>query len=336
MTEQKSVKPSRSRVKRDSRFSRFFIALLVVGISAVIFWSVQQKYNQILTIFGPSTPQETSQSAKNRESGSESEKSSHPLHSKKQDAVSTALPTSPSPSLPSGSETTLRTSQEDRTVASTSGEITKDRSPAALADELEQFFHHLDQQPYMADFHLPEASKPHFSKILQKLLEQPPATTRETDDYFTLLKNTAHFFRIIGKENTLALKGILDRERDSLEPVFSTFFALTNTPEILKERFALSVTDEPLYDYACFFLNTIGGRLYLFRRDSTSRMVVSYYAIRIIDRANAHGYNRLGIDLRPFIDTLIDEMENSGGKLRNRESYLDVLYDMKEKYGNGA
>jgi len=222
---------------------------------------------------------------------------------------------------------------QNRTTTNGPGEIATPRAPADLAEELEQFFRHLDQQAYLVDFHLPETSKVHFSKILQKLLDHPPAVTREADDYFTLLKNTAHFFRIIGKENTLALKGILDRERDSLESILYTFYTLTDTPEVLRNYFALSVTKEPLYDYACFFLNTIGGRLYLFRRDSTSRMVVSYYAIRMIDKANDSGYNRLGIDLRPFIDALLDEMENSGGKLRLRESYLDVLYDMKEKYG---
>lgn len=311
--------------------------LLVVGISVVIFWFVQQKHNQIVAVFAPPASNQSSQSATSNKSTSGSPAILSSTPDKKTGGLSTPLSPSseaPSHSLPSGDEKDLGASQQNRQGINNSGEIANGRSPTEMAEELEQFFRHLDQQTYMADFHLPEKSKPHFSKILQKLLEQPPATTREADDYFTLLKNTAHFFRIIGKENTLALKGILDRERESLEPVFYTFYTLTSTPEVLKDRFSLSVADEPLYDYACFFLNTIGGRLYLFRRDSTSRMVVSYYAIRIIDKANDSGHNRLGIDLRPFIDALIDEMENAGGKLRFRESYLDILYDMKEKYGN--
>ena len=186
----------------------------------------------------------------------------------------------------------------------------------------------------MRDFHLKEPSKKHFSKLLQVLLDNPPAITRETDDYFTLLKNTAHFFRVLGKDNIVILKGILDRERDSVEKILKTFYLLTNHPDDLKKEFSLVIPKDNLYDYAGFFLNTIGGRLYLFRRDATSRMTVSYYAVQIIDNANRSGANRLGIDLRPPISSLIEEMENSGNRLKLKEEYLDTLYDLKEIYGN--
>lgn len=203
-----------------------------------------------------------------------------------------------------------------------------------LADDLNAFYAHLDQQPYMREFHLKEPSKKHFSKLLQILIDHPPAITRETDDYFTLLKNTAHFFRILGKENIIVLKGILDREKDSFENILKTFYTLTDHPEYLKKEFSLVIPKENLYDYAGFFLNTIGGRLYLFRRDSASRMTISYYAVLIIDKANRQGNSRLGIDLRPAIDSLIEEIENAGNNLKLKEEYLDTLYDLKENYGN--
>ena len=76
----------------------------------------------------------------------------------------------------------------------------------------------------------------------------------------------------------------------------------------------------------------MGGRLYLFRRDSTSRMVVNYYAIISIDRANIEGYGGHGIDLKPSILSLIEEIENGGGRLQLKEKYLDTLYDLQEKY----
>ncbi len=203
-----------------------------------------------------------------------------------------------------------------------------------LINELNSFYAHLDQQAYMRDFHLKEPSKIHFSKLLQLLLDNPPIIAKETDDYFTLLKNTAHFFRILGKENILILKGILDREKKSFENTLKTFYRLTEYPESLKKEYSLVIPSENLYDYAGFFLSTIGGRLYLFRRDSTSRMVISYYAVMIVDRANKKGNSRLGIDLRPAIDSLIDEMENASSNLKLKEEYLDSLYDLKEHYGN--
>ena len=46
-----------------------------------------------------------------------------------------------------------------------------------------------------------------------------------------------------------------------------------------------------------FFLNTLGGRSYMLRRESKLRMLVSYYAILIVDRANDEKFNRYGIDV---------------------------------------
>lgn len=201
-----------------------------------------------------------------------------------------------------------------------------------LISELNSFYTHLDSQAYMKDFKLPEPSKEHFSKLIQKLIDNPPVVTRETDDLFTLLKNTAHFFRIIGKDNILVLKGILDREKDSFESVLQSLYVLTKEPDLLKEQYGITLDSNALYDYAGFFLNTMGGRLYLFRRDSNSRLAVSYYSISIIDNANDTGNSRHGIDIRPAVDSLIDEIENGGKNLRLREHYLDTLYDLKVKY----
>lgn len=207
-------------------------------------------------------------------------------------------------------------------------------SEQQLGDDLNAFYAHLDQQTYMRDFHLKEPSKIHFSKLLHILINKPPMITRETDDYFTLLKNTAHFYRILGKENIFVLKGILDREKDSFEHILKIFYALTDHPEYLKNEFSLVIPKDNLYDYAGFFLNTIGGRLYLFRRDSVSRMTISYYAVLIVDKANREGNSRLGIDLRPAINSLIEEIENTGNNLKLKEEYLDTLFDLKEYYEN--
>lgn len=201
-----------------------------------------------------------------------------------------------------------------------------------LIQTLNNFYKHLDQQSYMKEFKLKEPSRIHFSNLLQKLINNPPVVTNETDDLYTLLKNTAHFFRIIGKENILILKGILDREKSSFENTLKTFYSLTAYPEVTAREYSLILPENALYDYAGFFLNTMGGRLYLFRRDSISRMTVSYYSILLIDNANDEGYNRYGIDIRPAIDSLIDEIEGTGNRLLLREEYLDTLYDLKEKY----
>lgn len=197
---------------------------------------------------------------------------------------------------------------------------------------IKEFYAHLDEQEYLKPYQLGKPSEEYFSILLQKVVDNPPIVTGETDDLFNILKNTAHFFRIFGKKNIFTLKAILDREKDSFEKVLSDFYQLTGEPGCLEQGFGLHIPKSSLYDYAGFFLNTMGGRLYLFRRDSVSRMAVSYYSILIVDEANSNGTNKHGVDLAPSIKSLIDELENNGSVLRMRDEYLDTLYILEQKY----
>ncbi|RZW25549.1 MAG: hypothetical protein EX260_02655 [Desulfobulbaceae bacterium] len=208
----------------------------------------------------------------------------------------------------------------------------QDLSCSELADNVETFLNTLDSRQYIKDFQLASPSSVYFPELIQKLVNNPPIVSGETDDLFTILQNTAHFFRIIGKKNILLLKGILDRERATFEQTLFDFYRLTKEPECLKTRFNLEIGQDPLYSYAGFFLNTMGGRLYLFRRDSMSRMVVNFYSILIIEQANREGRNKYGIAIKDAIDNLIIEIESSRIKLQMRDFYLDTLYDLKVKY----
>lgn len=197
---------------------------------------------------------------------------------------------------------------------------------------IDTFYAHLDEQEYIQSYKLSQPSREHFKNLIVKLSQNPPVITRETDDLFTILKNTAHFFRIIGKQNILLIKGILDQEKDSIEEILADYYAISYDPECLKNRMGVEIPENTLYNYAGFFLNTMGGRLYLFRRDSFSRLPVSFYSIQIIDRANSEGKNSDGIDIRPAITALISEIENTGNRLKLKDTYLDALYALKEKY----
>ncbi len=194
------------------------------------------------------------------------------------------------------------------------------------------FYSHLDNQNYLSSFNIPTSSEVHFTKLIKKLLNNPPVVSRETDDLFTILQNTAHFFRIIGKNNILLLKNILEGEKGSFESVLYNFYTLTTIANCPENNFSLSIPHSVLYDYAGFFLNTMGGRLYLFRRDSISRMTVSYYAVLIIDQANRIANNKHGIQLRNVINILISEIESTDNQLKLKETYLNTLYDLKVKY----
>lgn len=352
MKEKEKKQRSNSRVRRRSTTALYVFCFLISIFIAFFYFYTEQKSIRA----NSDSPYEQAQTLSEIKSDSETQQ---PLHSSIKSSTESALDKGNSHDS-SFSPSTILNDKEKNSIEGTSPEVQKnnlesigtpsdieksqDISPTREKQEntvpkskrlisvLNGFYEHLDQQQYMKDFHLSESSKTHFSKLLQKLFDTPPVVTNETDDLFTILKNTAHFFRILGKKNILVLKGILDREKSFFEEIIKTFYELTSYPDALEKEYGIVFTDKELYDYASFFQSTMGGRLYLFRRDSTSRMAISFYAVMIIDKANSEGYNRHGIDLRPAIDSLIEEMENTGKNLRYKEEYLDRLYDLKEKY----
>ena len=225
-----------------------------------------------------------------------------------------------------GQQPTADTTQQAATPSATA------ESPGQPADRINAFYTHLDSQPYVQAFHLEKPSTVYFRELIQKLLDNPPVVSRETDDLITIVKNTAHFFRVLGKDNIIFLKKVLEQERPSLEDMLADYYSLAQTPDGLQKTFSLRVPPNALYDYAGFFLNTMGGRLYLFRRDPVTRMTVTYYGILLIDEANRQSNNRDGIQIKQAVDSLIADMEGSSNQLRFKEKYLDKLYELKEKY----
>ena len=207
----------------------------------------------------------------------------------------------------------------------------KTRQSEEIAAELHRFFSALDNKPYIEAFDLQTSLQTHFIKLIDSLLDNPPTVSRETDDLYTLLTNMAHFFRIIGKDNILLIKSILDRERDVIEDVGLDLYTWITSANYSSEQFPLKAPLEKSYEYAGFFLNTMGGRSYLFRRDSRSRLLVNYYAILLVDKANAAGINRHGISIPEALPRLIDEIETSN-QLVYKELYLDRLYQLLESY----
>jgi len=65
------------------------------------------------------------------------------------------------------------------------------------AQELKQFLGQLSSQNYIEAYELPEGLSEHLNSIIIKLLNNPPIITSESDDMYTILKNSAHFYRIL-------------------------------------------------------------------------------------------------------------------------------------------
>jgi len=88
---------------------------------------------------------------------------------------------------------------------------------------------------------------------------------------------------------------------------------------------------DDLYEYSHFFLNTLGGTAYLFRLESRMRILLFYYSTMIIHEANVREINKYGIDIRPYIKVLEDELNNYS-MFYYSDKYLNEIELVKKKY----
>ncbi len=197
---------------------------------------------------------------------------------------------------------------------------------------IDAFFARLDQEDYIINLNLEGGSKAYFTTIINKLLANKPTITRETDNLLSILQNAAHFYRVLGEKNILILKKIMALEKGQLEPVLADFYSLIlHRDECQYIHYPIQLPMEDMYSYSTFFLNTLGGQAYLFRREPAFRTLVKYYCVLVMDLANMKNANPLGIDIRYPINSLIEEMTATSG-LEDKDKYLDNLLQLQTKY----
>ena len=213
------------------------------------------------------------------------------------------------------------------------GEISDDLPAdcSKIATQMEAFFNYLDSRPYMTAGNPDGDSAGFLLGCIHRLMADPPANIAEMQDMYRLVKNVTHFYRVLGKDRLLLAKEILTTEERILEPAMAVFYARMVECKKPLPGDSVPISIERLYDYAGYFLNTLGGRSYLLRRESKLRMLVNYYSILVVDLANDERFNQYGIDLRPYIDYLFYDIANQKG-LAYRERYLTHLAALRDKY----
>lgn len=169
-------------------------------------------------------------------------------------------------------------------------------------------------------------------RILDKLSSRLPMITDETRDVINLKHNEAHFFRVLGKESIRSILMILNVESDVLEPVLADFYQYYLEKDCcITDAGESCVTLDTLYTYAGFFLETLAGKSYLFRRTARMHCLAEYYAVRILDAAVDAGINPYGIDIRPHIVRSLDRIQ-SQNQLVFQDTYESVLLGLMTKY----
>lgn len=189
------------------------------------------------------------------------------------------------------------------------------------------FFQYLDSKAYLIWPGINMRAEELFDEITRQLAAVPPINVGEMENIHNLVRNVTHFYRILGKNRINLLKEILSSESAVMEPAMAVLFAWTIACNNNSDQFDLNT----LYQYSHFFLNTLGGRSYLLRRDTKLRMLINYYALLIIDMANDAKLNAYGFDIRPHLDYIFYDINNQKG-LMYRQRYLSMLSALQNKY----
>jgi hypothetical protein len=189
------------------------------------------------------------------------------------------------------------------------------------------FFQYLDSKAYLIWPGIDMRAEKLFEDITKQLAAHPPVNVGEMEDLYSLVRNVTHFYRVLGRNRVNLVKEILSSESEVMEPAMAVMFAWITSCNYEYDQLNLNT----LYQYAHFFLNTLGGRSYLLRRNTKQRVLINYYCLLIIDMANDAKLNAYGYDIRPQLDYVFYDINNQKG-LMYRQRYLARLSALQNKY----
>jgi hypothetical protein len=188
------------------------------------------------------------------------------------------------------------------------GPTEKEDYCSKIENSIRDFFTYLNKERYVRNLEGDMDSYERFKRVMMKLSSEPPVPAGENMDTLIMTRNIYHFYRLLENEDLRLIREIMRNEADSLELNLDIFYKWLMSgdrcPDPEKTRPSLEV----LYQYAGFFLNTIGGRAYLYRRPLNVRLLISYYALLIVHEADKKGKNSYGIDVFPEITPLAREI----------------------------
>ena len=225
--------------------------------------------------------------------------------------------------------------EEEKEVAQRlENNISEENMPPGFAEiegQIKAFFSYMDEQEYVQSYNFKGGVYRQFQIAIGKLSSKLPIVTGEMSSLYNIVRNVAHFYRVMGKKRVLLIKQMLQNESEVIESVMRTFFLWFT----MNDKGQSTVQGRPsiknMYEYAGYILNTLGGRSYLLRRDPKVRTLTIYYCVLILDKANDEVINSRGIDIRPYLRSSLMDIENQTGLVHQIE-YLAKLKELKLKY----
>ena len=200
-----------------------------------------------------------------------------------------------------------------------------------IDQEIQGYFRYLNAKGYVK--HLGEGLDTYaqFKTMIRKLSAKLPIPAGEGIDSTIISDNIFLFFRVLDKNDFRLIRDLLKNEEDTLEPTLDLFYRWLTLGSRCPDPEGIRLSQSVLYHYAGFFLNTIGGRSYLFRRSLGLRLLCSYYSLLILQEADKQGKNSYGIDVLPFIAPLTREIALYPD-FRFKQTYLKNLEEMGKDY----
>jgi len=211
--------------------------------------------------------------------------------------------------------------------------VVQELSCEELNRRITSFLKYLDEKKYIQAHGLNESTHEFFQKTVSRLTENEPQISGEMQELPVLMKNIAHFYRVLGRKRLEIIRDVIHNEADIIESVMTTFNQYYQPDKECKKMTVNLPSLETSYNYALFFLNTLAGKNYLLRRDSKMRIITSYYCLLIIDRANEKGLNQYGFDIRPQIVMLLSDISDHK-RLVYKAYYLEELKRLQVKYSH--
>jgi hypothetical protein len=240
-----------------------------------------------------------------------------------------AVPPAPGPSEPSSPlETPAPEGEQGTADPAAVGEIpeVEDRVDecARIERDVRDFFSYLDEQDYVRRLTRDADAWSVFVRALGKLADRPPVPAGEGLEPAVMTRNIYHLYRVLDDREIHLAKDVIEHEGDTLELNLDILYQWLTLGGRCPDPQGLRPSQTVLYRYAGFFMNTIGGRAYLFRRATWLRLLLSYYAVLILHEADREGINRYGIDVLPMAQKVRDEVARYGG-YHFQGAYLERL-----------
>jgi len=239
------------------------------------------------------------------------------------------MPLSPEPQGVAGEEGAIpvRPTEEESIVKPAS----KEDYCARIEKNVAEFFRYLDEKDYVSRLNPKTDVYTRFKNILRRAVARPPLPAGEGADPKMIIRNLYHFFRILDRKDLFLIRDVLKNEQDTMEISLEMFYRWLTLGDRCPDPENIRPSMKVLYQYAGFFINTTGGRAYLFRRPSGLRLLVSYYCILVVHEADKKGRNSCGIDIFPLIEPLKNEIRYYPD-FQFQEEYISQLGRLEDYY----